>query len=95
MTLAACSSGPGSTTGQGTAPARSHVLLVGTFAGHGGTYRTIQSAVNAAKTGDWILVAPGDYHESADETRPPPTDDRPTADFGGVLITRPTSTCGA
>src|SRR3954454_21709159 len=40
------------------APAKSHrVLLVG----KGGTYKTIQSAVNAAKPGDWILIAPGDY----------------------------------
>jgi len=43
------------------APAKSHrVLLVG----KGGTYKTIQSAVNAAKPGDWILIAPGDYKET-------------------------------
>jgi hypothetical protein len=46
------------------------VLLVGTFHGKAGHYRTIQSAVNAAKPGDWILVGPGDYHETADETGP-------------------------
>jgi hypothetical protein len=40
------------------APAKSSsVLLVG----KNGTYSTIQAAVNAAKPGDWILVAPGDY----------------------------------
>ena len=44
------------------------VLLVGTFDGHAGKYTTIQSAVNAAKPGDWILVGPGDYHETADES---------------------------
>jgi hypothetical protein len=44
----------------GTAPAKSHrVLLVGKH----GTYKTIQSAVNAAHNGDWILIAPGDYKE--------------------------------
>ena len=61
------------------------MLLVGTFDGHAGTYRSIQSAVNAARPGDWILVAPGDYHE---------TDDLQSllrnqhGDFGGVLITK-------
>ena len=44
------------------------VLLVGTFHGHAGKYATIQSAVDAAKPGDWILVAPGDYHEAADQS---------------------------
>src|SRR4051812_24988220 len=43
-----------------TAPAKSpHVLLVGKH----GKYRTIQSAVDAAHSGDWILIAPGDYKE--------------------------------
>jgi hypothetical protein len=37
------------------------VLLVGTYKGIHGQYKTIQSAVNAAKSGDWILVGPGDY----------------------------------
>jgi hypothetical protein len=47
------------------APAQSHrVLRVGTFNGVAGQYKTIQSAVNAAKPGDWILVAPGDYRET-------------------------------
>ena len=44
------------------------VLLVGTFDGKAGPYRTIQSAVDAAKPGDWILIGPGDYHETADES---------------------------
>lgn len=43
------------------------VLLVGSFNGKAGQYHTIQSAVNAARPGDWILVGPGDYHEIADE----------------------------
>ena len=46
--LAACSSG-------GSSPA---VLLVGTYHGHAGQYSSIQSAVNAAKPGDYILVGP-------------------------------------
>ncbi len=81
-TLAACSSAK--TAGTGTTGA-GHVLLVGTFHGHAGTYRTIQAAVNAARPGDWILVAPGDYHETDDETNPPTGSG--DGDFGGVLIT--------
>ena len=70
-TLAACSS-----SSKPAAPpprrrrAAPRVLLVGTFHGHAGQYATIQSAVNAARPGDWILVAPGDYHENADTTGP-------------------------
>jgi hypothetical protein len=45
----------------GTAVAR--VLRVGTLKGIGGQYKTIQAAVNHARNGDWILVAPGDYKE--------------------------------
>jgi hypothetical protein len=52
------------------------VLRVGTFKGHAGAYSTIQAAVNAARPGDWILIAPGDYHESG-------------APNAGVLITTP------
>jgi hypothetical protein len=44
------------------------VLLVGTFHGKKGRYPTIQAAVDAARPGDWILVGPGDYHETADES---------------------------
>ena len=31
--------------------------------GKNGNYKTIQSAVNAARKGDWILIANGDYKE--------------------------------
>jgi len=85
--VAACSSGAGSSTGPGAAgSAGGRVLLVGTFAGHAGAYRSIQAAVDAARSGDWILVAPGDYHESDDETNPPTDVDH--GDFGAVVITR-------
>jgi hypothetical protein len=42
------------------------VLRVGTYHGIRGQYKTIQTAVEAAKPGDWVLVGPGDYHERAD-----------------------------
>ena len=85
-TLAACSSGAGSARGSATSGSGTgHVLLVGTFKGHAGGYRTIQGAVDAARSGDWILVAPGDYHETADDAHPPTAVDQ--GGFGGVLIT--------
>ncbi|HTF36044.1 MAG TPA: hypothetical protein VK714_20350 [Myxococcota bacterium] len=46
--------------------AKNRVLRVGTFRGIPGQFTTIQSAVDAAHPGDWILVAPGDYHEQGD-----------------------------
>src|SRR5437588_694711 len=56
------------------------VLLVGSYHGSAGQYTSIQSAVDAAHPGDWILVGPGDYHEngSLDPLHP-----------AGVLITTP------
>ncbi len=38
----------------------------GPSTGYRGSTRPIQAAVNAAQPGDWILIAPGDYHEQAD-----------------------------
>ena len=66
------------------APAPARVLRVGTFRGIRGHFRTIQAAVNRARPGDWILVAPGAYHERADHRHPPGAkSDIPPA---GVLI---------
>ena len=80
-TLTSCSSA-------GSASAESsvdRVLLVGKFHGHAGQYRTIQAAVDAAHSGDWILVAPGDYHEADDLHGALAHADR--GGFGGVVIT--------
>ena len=82
--LAACSSSSSSST---TTSPSGHVLLVGTFQGHAGQYTSIQAAVNAAHPGDWILVAPGDYHETADSTSL--AQDPSHGDSGGVIITTP------
>ena len=62
------------------------VLLVGTYHGKKGQYTTVQAAVDAAKPGDWILVAPGDYHEGDHESGPN-HQQAEDGDFGGVLIT--------
>ena len=63
------------------------VLLVGTFDGKRGPYWTIQQAVDAAKPGDWILIGPGDYHETADEDGPPVNPGH--GQMGGVYIDKP------
>ncbi len=54
--IATATTRPGSST--------KRVLQVGTWEGRSGRFTSIQSAVNAAKPGDTILIAPGDYHES-------------------------------
>ncbi len=64
----------------------SKVLLVGTYHGHAGQYSTIQAAVDAAKPGDWILVAPGDYHED-DDAKGPSKAQASEGDYGGVVVT--------
>ncbi len=71
---------------------RNRVLYVGSFHGvttpPSATFSTIQAAVNASKRGDWILIAPGDYHEQGDmgANAPSPSD---LADgwYGSVDIT--------
>jgi hypothetical protein len=62
-------------------------LLVGTFNGIPGQYTTIQAAVDAAQPGDWILIAPGDYHESDDLDHPPTDDQIDDGWYGGVDVT--------
>ena len=64
-------------------------LLVGTFHGIPGQFRTIQAAVDAARPGDWILIAPGDYHENNDITNPPTSSDIASGWYGGVDIETP------
>jgi hypothetical protein len=79
LVLTGCHSGP-SYSGP--------VRLVGTYKGIQGEFTTIQSAVDAANPGDWILVAPGDYHEQNDLDHPPTSDMADAGGFGGVLITK-------
>ena len=78
----------------GAAPAAARVLLVSQHHGRGELSRwhhsrfrfeTIQAAVDAARPGDWILIAPGDYHERGDYTTHKPSDEA----GAGVLITTP------
>ena len=59
-------------------------LLVGNYRGIDGGYRSIQSAVDAARPGDWILVGPGDYHELDDHTQGVRWNTP-----GGVVVTTP------
>jgi hypothetical protein len=64
-----------------------HVLLVGTFNGIAGQYKTIDAALAAAKPGDWILIAPGDYHENYDLTHGVTQMQANLGDTAGVLVT--------
>jgi len=50
------------------------------------TFSTIQAAVNASKPGDWIFIAPGDYHEDDDASITGPNQDTAEGWYGGVLI---------
>ncbi|HSZ37152.1 MAG TPA: hypothetical protein VK773_08680 [Acidimicrobiales bacterium] len=64
------------------------VLLVGTYHGKVGQYTSIQAAVDVARPGDWILVAPGDYHES-DDAHVTSAEQLSTGDHGGLVVTTP------
>ena len=61
------------------------VLRVGTLNGRAGDFTSIQAAVDAASPGDWILIAPGDYHERGDYMHALPGGDA----TGGVTVTKP------
>jgi hypothetical protein len=63
-------------------PATARVLRVGAFSNSGGEYQSIQAAVDAAKSGDWILIGPGDYKEAG--TRSPAS--APNAAGAAVLV---------
>jgi hypothetical protein len=76
------------------ATSRPHVLYVGALGGvttpKASTFATIQAAVNAARPSDWILIAPGDYHEKGDSGSNAPTAaDVSDGWYGGVDITTP------
>jgi hypothetical protein len=89
--VAACGTAKNSTgtTKPTSSTSSKNVLLVGTFDGKRGGYSTIQAAVNAAKAGDWILVGPGDYHETADQQSTPTSVEQSQGAVAGVLITTP------
>ena len=82
-------------TGRATAATSGpRVLYVGMFGGittpKSSTFKTIQAAVDAAKPSDWILIAPGDYHETGDMgSNAPSAADLSDGWYGGVDITTP------
>ena len=70
------------------------VLYVGTLSGvttpTATTFSTIQGAVDAATPGDWILIAPGDYHEEGDMgANAPSQSDLADGWYGSVDISTP------
>ena len=67
--------------------AGARVLRVGTYHGVKGQFSSIQAAVNAARPGDWILIAPGDYKTRSSSV---PTTGQPRQfSPAGVLISTP------
>jgi hypothetical protein len=65
------------------AMASARVLRVGSYKGIRGQFKSIQAAVDAARTGDWILIGPGDHKEHSGRS---PRGHRDTT--AGVLITK-------
>ena len=64
--------------------AGARVLRVGTYHGIRGQFTSIQAAVDAAKPGDWVLIAPGDYKTASISA--PKASPRTSA---GILISTP------
>ncbi len=89
LALAGCSSNTSYGGSAAGAPSSNQVLLVGTYHGIKGQFSTIQAAVDAAKPGAWILVAPGDYHENYDLTHRVSPSLAESGGFGGVVIRTP------
>jgi hypothetical protein len=85
---AARRSARGSRRTRGRASAQQEaVLRVGSFDGIAGEFESIQAAVDAAKPGDWILIGPGDYKETA--SRVPAGAEGDDLAGADVLITTP------
>jgi len=74
----------GATAPRASAAHGVRVLRVGTWHHIKGQFKTIQAAVDHARPGDWILVAPGDYKTTSSRA-PKGHSDIPS----GVLITKP------
>ncbi|MGI9185342.1 MAG: hypothetical protein ACR2GZ_10350 [Solirubrobacteraceae bacterium] len=75
--------GPPAGSGKST-PA---VLRVGTEHGIRGQFTDVQAAIDAAKPGDWILIAPGDYKEAGNRLAPTTVSDLRSG--AGFLVTTP------
>ena len=58
----------GLAAGEESAAHGARVLQVGTYHQKIGHFTNIQAAVEAARPGDWILIAPGTYHETGAAT---------------------------
>jgi hypothetical protein len=63
------------------------VLRVGSYQGIPGQYSSIQAAVDAARPGDWVLIGPGDYHETGNRVPPGAVGDDTAG--AAVLVTAP------
>ncbi|MGH3562988.1 MAG: hypothetical protein ACRDTN_14655, partial [Mycobacterium sp.] len=82
-----CALVAGNVSAASAAPPAPWVLLVGSYQGFPGQYSSIQAAVDAARPGDWVLIGPGDYHETGNRVPPGAAgDDRAGA---AVLVTTP------
>ena len=91
LVVAAIASTVAVTTQDGVASAATpKVLYVGSVAGYAtpanATFSSIQAAVNAAKPGATILVAPGDYHENGDAGTTAGSSAVGSGNYGAVII---------